>query len=142
MRTRWKVLIGFAAIAGLYLYERVGVQIFNIGRPALRKMAAAHDGVWSDDSIPVRQAFLQRFPIGTGKQAITTALAKEGFACQQTEDGVRVVPGDVVREKPKYVDCQLMVPAFMGERRWILDLWFDDADLLLGARAAIWNISL
>src|SRR3954469_16655300 len=143
MRTRWKVLIGLsmlpAAIAGLYLYERIRVHLFYADRLVLSEMAAAHDGVWSDDSIPVRQTLLQRFPIGTAKESITTALSKEGFECQQSPDGVRAVPGDV-RGKAEYMDCQLLAKGIIGSRRWIIDLWFDSEDRLLGARTAIWNI--
>jgi hypothetical protein len=146
MSTRWKVLLALAilptAIASLYLYERIRVQFFYAGRPVLSEMAAIHDGVWSDDSTPVRQTLLQRFPIGTTKDSITAALSKEGFGCEQRHDGVRAVPADVVRRKEEYVDCQLLVEEILGSRRWIIDLWFDDDDHLRGARAAIWNIFL
>jgi len=146
MSTRWKVLIGLAllptAIAALYLYERLRVHFFYAGRPVLSEMAAAHDGVWSDDSIPVRRKLLQRFPVGTAKDGITTAFAKEGFGCQRGHPGVRAAPVDVVSGKAEYVDCQLLVKEIVGYRRWIIDLWFDGDDRLLGARAAIWNIFL
>jgi len=85
---------------------------------------------------------LRRFPVGTAKEGITTALSKEGFECQRGHPGVRAAPGDVVWGKAEYVDCQLLVNEIVGSRRWIIDLWFDGDDRLLGARTAIWNIFL
>ena len=144
MRTLLKFLIGLAlllaAIAGLYLYERFKIAQFYDGRPVLNELAASHDNVWSDDSAAIRQTLLRLFPIGTDKERIRSVLSNEDFGCQQTLSGVRIVSGDAVRQKPDYLDCQLLVPAFIGSRHWIIDLWFDNHDRLTGVRAAIWNI--
>lgn len=144
MRTIIWVVIGFgiitAALASFQTPPRVTGHVFIGVHPVLQDMAAAHDGVWSDDSVPLRRALLERLPVGTQREDITTALAREGFECQASQSGVRAVAGDPVRAKEDYVDCQLQAPHKAGSTRWVVDLWFDGDNRLLGARVAVWNI--
>jgi len=119
---------------------------FYRSRPILAAMQSNHDAAWQ--SAPAaRLTLLQRMPLGTPRANAIGVLAGEGFECATAD-----WPGDAAgRKRDGYVDadvkdqlvnCQLLAPAEMGYTRWIIDVWFDGADLLRGARVSVWNISL
>jgi hypothetical protein len=111
----------------LLIHSEFAVMGFYRARPLLQALRSADDPAWNE-ARGARLQLLQQLPLGTEKAGAMGALSREGFSCQDMSG--------------QLVDCQLLAPASMGYTRWIVDLQFNDGNLLRDANVKIWNVFL
>jgi hypothetical protein len=127
--------------------DTVRTDQFYRAHPILQAMKSAQGGTWSNDSEPAREVLLHYLPLGTDRVVALAAAKREGFGCQNTswpsdELSRRGQGFEHVEMKGQLVDCQRQSPAPLGYTHWIVDMWFDDENRLLGAKVAIWGMFL
>ena len=98
--------------------------------PILNAMNAVHDGRWTHDSEAARAILLQHIKPGTDIPRAIGALTAEGFGC------------DDASEISTTANCQYLVVKGWTNKRWIVDLQFDETHRLIDARVGIWSIGI
>jgi hypothetical protein len=110
----------------------MAMERFYRNRPILQAMRIAQeDDHASVESAAAAEALLRHVVAGTGAKAAIAALAGEGFSCAKQPPSSSAP-----------VACGVHVSGPFGYTDWSVNLQFDAAALLTGAKVARWNISL
>jgi uncharacterized protein (DUF2147 family) len=125
--------VAWVALVVLSLFwDSMAMERFYRNRPILQAMRMAQeDDHASVESAAAAEALLRHVVAGTDAETTIAVLAGEGFRCAKhpPSSGAPVA-------------CGLQVSGPFGYTNWTIDLQFDDAALLTGAKVARWNISL
>jgi hypothetical protein len=109
----------------------MAMERFYRGRPILQAMRMAQDDHASIESAVAAEALLQHIVLGADARTAISLLAGEGFGCTEQPPSLG-----------RHMNCGLRVSDPFGYTNWTIDLQFDDAARLTGAKVTRLNISL
>jgi hypothetical protein len=114
-----------------FFWDGMALERFYRDRPILQAMRLARDNPPSVDSAAAAAALLQHVPAGTDASTAIARLSGEGFDC-----------GEQPPSWGGYVQCGTRASGPWGWTSWTVDLQFDAAARLTGAKVTQWNMSL